>query len=171
MDEISSLSEEPSKILVSTYLGILSQENASLETSQLFMGDKSWFLHMWRCKLRHPKLDRAIHENKENGIPFCKCFHTTSEAHTIEVFKVWFFWAKIHIKLQRFWSETMHALSCSQIFTEKLLFYIPCRSAIIWLIEKGQGQLSSSRESRLASKKSSAYNICTRMVKVKVFAI
>ena len=41
MDEISSLSEEPSKILVSTYLGILSQENASLETSQLFMGDKS----------------------------------------------------------------------------------------------------------------------------------
>jgi hypothetical protein len=32
-----------------------------------------------------------IHENKENGIPFCKCFHTTAEAHTIEVFKVWVF--------------------------------------------------------------------------------
>ena len=98
-----------------------------------------------------------IHENKENGIPFWKCFHMALEAYNS--FFIWVSWGKNHTKLQHF---------CPRIFTEKLLliFIYHADHLIDWKRPGSTESLGSlewpPKEFRIQY---------ARMVKGKVFAI
>ena len=131
-------------------LGILSQENACLEPPSF----------LWEINLDFYVCEDAstqkhlIHENKENGIPFWKCFHIASEAH-----KNMGFLSKNSYKLTTF---------CVQIFTEKLLliFIYHADHLIDW---KRPGSTESLESLEWPPKE---FRIqYARMVKGKVFAI
>ena len=83
-----------------------------------------------------------IHENKENGIPFWKCFHMASEAHKNMFFYLGFL-RKNSYKITTFLS--------SDIYREVIVdFHIPCRS-FDWLKKARVNWVS--REPRMASKR------------------